>query len=162
MKLKEGEVKLAFKDAYEKLKQNYPDPALIPREEWKFVKELEPNKIYLWAFGGADGMRYDDMEQDLIMITDKKFKEPWVKRGVKIWNMSAPQRYRQDGNGLVVKDYSARRVSRWISYSYTITKLSPFGLSGDLDEKWIFGPIAEIRPTVDWLNWNQDPFEVKS
>jgi len=158
MKLKDEKIKLAFKEAYKELRHTYPDPARIPREEWKFIKEIEPNKIYLWAFGGADGMRYDDMEQNLIMILDKKS----MKNDMKTWYMYAPQRYRIDGNGLVIKNYTAKTISRWIPYDKTITKCSGFGLASNLDEKWIFGPIAEIKSKINWLNWNQDPFEVKS
>jgi len=153
MKLTEEKVKLAFKDAYQELRYTYPDPAMIPRDKWKFVKEMEPNKIYLWAFEGSGGMGYDGLEQDLIMITDKN--------ETLVWSMSAPQRYRQDGNGLVMRDFTAKRFSRWVPYDKTITRYNSWGLSAVLDKKWIFGPIAEIKPTVYWLNWNQDPFEVK-
>tara|TARA_Y100000996_G_scaffold387409_1_gene346195 strand:- start:7201 stop:7689 length:489 start_codon:yes stop_codon:yes gene_type:complete len=152
-----------FEEVYNSLIKKYPKPNKFPTTGWIAEKDIKPNKIYLWVFGGSGGLEFGN-EQDLIMIPRFSYDLglTWTAKGraVDAWIFSSKKVIDEDigpTNSLV------NYYLNWIDFNASKVRLSRFGIGiKDSEDKFLFGPLGEIKEPTSYLNWTlRNPMEVK-
>tara|TARA_Y100000361_G_C11132924_1_gene330103 strand:+ start:785 stop:1279 length:495 start_codon:yes stop_codon:yes gene_type:complete len=154
-----------FEEVYNSLIKKYPKPRKFPTTGWIAEKDIKPNKIYLWVFGGSGGLEFGN-EQDLIMIPRFSYDLALIAdkskgRAVDTWIFSRSNIVARDGN--IFHNSLVDANSNWINFNAPNVKLSKFGIGiKNSEDKFLFGPLGEIKEPTSYLNWTlRNPMEVK-
>mgnify|MGYP003134787420 CR=1 FL=1 len=153
-----------FEEVYNSLIKKYPKPNKFPTTGWIAEKDIKPNKIYLWVFGGMGGLEFGN-EQDLIMIPRDSYNLALIAdkskgRAVDTWIFSSKKVIDEDmgpTNSLV------NYYLNWINFNASKVRLTKFGIGiKDSEDKFLFGPLGEIKEPTSYLNWIlRNPMGVK-
>tara|TARA_R110001632_G_scaffold45321_1_gene115224 strand:- start:3672 stop:4199 length:528 start_codon:yes stop_codon:yes gene_type:complete len=175
---------MLYKDAlkqalerYELLISKYKTPLDIPTddvrfeesEDWVQGRVMEVGKWYLWVDGGNRYKRTHPFrtnmvssEQHIIMIP-KIFegKLQTVKDFDALWYLTGPNSKLFDAN-YIDGYYIDEENIQWHDIKDLKLGLDSFGIP--LTSNWVIGPLEGLDmllKSMDFLNWNHNPLEVK-